>query len=501
MGRRKDYKPGGKRFPLTDGVSGGSRLERQARAQGASLPKHDFRAKARTQDGFENFTANLGMGQDNLLARGGYTPGSYITHSYAELDDMYRSSWIVGRMIDVVAEDMVSGGVEIQAQMDPGDKDELQKEMRRKGVPGRLSDAIKWGSLYGGALAVILIDGDALDTPLAIDSIMPGSFKGLHVLDRHQVTPLDEKITDLGPMLGYPAGYRVFNEAMQGEIIHHSRALRFTGIDLPDRQRRAEQFWGGSVVDRAYDRIIALDSATHGTANMLYRSFLRVIGVERLRDILSAGGPAEKALTKMFTMIRQMQSNEGLTVLDSKDTFTTHGWTFAGIYDALQAFAEQIAGATGIPLVRLLGQSPKGFSTGESDLRTYYDTISTKQDDDLLSPMDTLFAVCSRSLWGRPLPDGFSFSFRSLYKPTELEKSQIATADAQAVAGLRSMDVISKGQALSELRNSSKVTGRFSGITDEEIAAAEKEDEAPPLPEGMDPQGQSAGAGYGGQFQ
>ncbi len=468
MGRRKDHRPGGKKF---------------------------------TTDGFENFTARLGMGQDNLLAQGGYKPGTYVTHSYAELDDMYRSSWVVGRMIDVVAEDMVSGGVEIQAQMDPGDKDTLQKALRRVGAPGRLSDAIKWGSLYGGALAVILIDGEALSSPLVIDRLAPGSFKGLHVLDRHQVTPIEEKITDLGPMLGYPAGYRVHSEALQGEVIHHSRALRFTGIDLPDRQRRAEQYWGGSVVDRAYDRILALDSATHGTANMLYRSFLRVIGVENLRQILAAGGNVEKALHKMFAMIRFMQSNEGLTILDSKDRFETHGWTFAGIYDALQAFAEQIAGATGIPLIRLLGQSPKGFSTGESDLRTYYDTISTKQDDDLLSPMEALFNVTSRSLWGYALPEGFSFQFRSLYKPTELEKSQIATADAQAVAGLTGGGLLTRAQGMAELRNSSKVTGRWSGITDEDIAQAEKEDLAPPLPPlgaGPDEAAAMPDAGYDG---
>ena len=475
MGRRKDYRPGGKKFAA------------------------DVSSHTRTNDGFDNFVAKLGMGQDNLLAKGGYAPGNYVTRSYAELDDMYRTSWMVGRMIDVVAEDMVSGGVEIQAQMEPGDKDALQKEMRRKGVPGRLSDAIKWGSLYGGALAVILIDGEALDSPLAIDRLTPGCFKGLHVLDRHQVTPLEEKITELGPMLGYPAGYRIHGETLRGEIIHHSRVLRFTGIDLPDRQRQAEQYWGGSMVDRAYDRIIALDSATHGTANMLYRSFLRVIGVDRLRDILAAGGNVEKALIKMFAMIRQMQSNEGITLLDKNDTFSTHGWTFAGIYDALQAFAEQIAGATGIPLIRLLGQSPKGFSTGESDLRTYYDTIATKQDDDLLAPLDTLFAVCSRSLWGKPLPEGFSFQFRSLYKPTELEKSQIATADAQSAAGLHGAGIISRAQARSELRKSSKVTGRCSGITDAEIDAADQEEQAPPLPEGMNPETPLVEAGYGQQ--
>lgn len=450
MGRRRDHRPGGKKF--------------------------------QTADGFNNFLGHLGMGQDNLLASSGYAPGKYVTRSYAELDDMYRTSWVVGRMIDVVAEDMISGGVEIQAQMEPSDKGALQKYMRGAGVPGRLSSAIKWGSLYGGALAVILIDGHDLAAPLDINAIPRGGFKGLHVLDRYQVTPLEEKITELGPMLGYPSGYRVHTDSLDGQVIHYSRALRFTGIELPDRQRRAESYWGGSVVDRAYDRILALDSATHGTANMLYRSFLRVIRVDRLREILAAGGKVEAALIKMFDMIRLMQSNEGLTILDKNDEFGTHGWTFAGIYDALQAFAEQIGGATGIPLIRLLGQSPKGFSTGESDMRTYYDTIATRQDDDLRAPMETLFSICSQSLWGRPLPEGFDFDFLSLYKPTEVEKAQIATADAQSVAGLRAADIINKSQALAELRDSSKTTGRFSGITDADIAAAEEEDTAPPPP-------------------
>ncbi|MGE4440165.1 MAG: DUF1073 domain-containing protein [Desulfomicrobium sp.] len=466
MGRRRDHKPGGKKF---------------------------------TADGFDNFTGRLGMGQDNMLAASGYTPGRYATRSRVELDDMYRSSWVVGRMIDVVAEDMISGGVEIRSQMDPGDKEELLRQMRRTGVHARLTDAIKWAGLYGGAIAVILIDGEDLSTPLDVSAVAKGAFRGLYVLDRHQVTPLDEGITELGPMLGYPVGYRVHAQALRGQTIHHSRAIRFVGVELPDEARRSEQYWGGSMVDRAYDRILALDSATHGAANMLYRSFLRVIGVDRLREILATGGKAEAALLKMFTMVRQMQSNEGITLLDKNDTFTTHGWTFAGIYDALQAFSEQISGATGIPLVRLLGQSSKGFSTGESDLRTYYDTISTKQEDDLHAPMEALFAILSQSIWGRPLPDGFDFVFRSLYRPTEMERSQIATADAQAVSALYAGGVITRAHALSELRDSSRTSGRFEGITDQDIEEAKKEDSVPPLPEGRLPEELAGGWPGAGQ--
>lgn len=440
-----------------------------------------------THDGFDSFSSRLGLAQDNLLAKSGYSPGKYITRLRDELLDMYRTSWIVGRMVEVVAEDMVRSPMDIQGSLDQGDVSALLKTYRSTGIPGRLTDAVKWGRLYGGSLAVMLIDGHDMASPLELDYIGKGSFRGLFVLDRHEVTPSIEKIQELGPMLGFPCSYTLNSpDTGTGLIVHHTRCLRFIGADLPGDARRSNQYWGDSVVDRAYDRILALDSATHGAANLLHKSFLRVIGVDRYREILAAGGKSEAALHKMFAFIRQMQSNEGITLLDKNDTFFTHGWSFAGVYEALQAFAEQIAGATGIPLVRLLGQSPKGFSTGESDLRTYYDTVMTQLEDDKRPVDSVLFNVLARHHFGHGLPEDFGFEYQSLYMPTEVEKSQIATADAQNVAGLYSAGITSRAQSLSALKDSSRVSGRFGGITDAEIIEAEKADAAPTLREGYE---------------
>lgn len=243
--------------------------------------KHPLRGtRKQFRDGFASFTARLGMGQDNQLAKSGYVAEGYVTRSNTELEDMYRTSWIVDRVVNVVAEDMIRGGIEIRSQMEPDKIDELMRAVRSAGIPGRFSDAIKWSRLYGGALAVILIDGQELSEPLDLEAVPQGGFKGLYVLDRHQVTPSDGKIDDIGPMLGYPESYRINLDVLTGETIHHSRAIRFIGAELPWQQRQSEQWWGGSVVDKLYDRLVALDSATHGTANMLYKSFLRVVGVD-----------------------------------------------------------------------------------------------------------------------------------------------------------------------------------------------------------------------------
>jgi hypothetical protein len=131
-----------------------------------------------TYDGFVNFSARLGLGTDNLLARSAYRTGQYVTRNRARLDDMYRSSWVVGRAVEVVAEDMCRSGIDIQGGLPSDEISALLKAYRSTGIPGRLSDAIKWGRLYGGALAVILIDGHGLDTPLEMDAIGEGTCRG-----------------------------------------------------------------------------------------------------------------------------------------------------------------------------------------------------------------------------------------------------------------------------------------------------------------------------------
>ena len=59
--------------------------------------------------------------------------------------------------------------------------------------------------------------------------------------------------------------------------------------------------------------------------------------------------------------------------------------------DLIDRLMLALAGATGIPATKLFGQSPAGMnSTGESDLRNFYDMLKSKQEDVLLPPLSRL---------------------------------------------------------------------------------------------------------------
>jgi len=455
--------------------------------------------KSFANDGFANLAAKLGAhGADNLLSQGGYNLDTRIvTRNRASLDGMYRGSWIVGKLIDAVAEDMTRAGVEVQADADPATLAKMNDELRRLRVWPALGNSIRWGRLYGGAIAVLILDGQDVSQPLRLETVGNGQFRGLRVFDRWTCVPSMTLIDTPGPTEGMPESYKALEGAWNGRDIHHSRVTRFTGFPLPYYERIAELHWGASVVERLYDRLLAFDSTTHGAANLVFKAHLRTVGIEGLREILAAGGQAEDNLVKMFQYIRLMQSNEGITLLDKEDVFQTQSYTFAGLDQVLLSFGQQISGATGIPLVRLFGQSPAGLSaTGESDLRNYYDMILAAQEEDLRPGLEAIYDVVSMSMTGQPMPDGWSLNFRTLRQMNDTEKAQVANTDAQTIEGLFSAGLITEAQALKELRQNSATTGRFTNITDEDIERAASAIVPPPVPSLAEGEGNSV-AGVG----
>lgn len=438
-----------------------------------------------TLDSFVNFAHNLGIGADNPMSSSsyGFNP---VTRNRVMLEWIHRGSWLGGVAIDVVADDMTRAGIDIKGSIDPDDLAKIEESAVRLGIWNQINDTIKWARLYGGALAVLLIDGQDPSTPLRLNTIRKGQFCGLLSLDRWMVEPsLNDLVTAYGPELGQPKYYRVTAQApaLSGMSIHHSRCLRLEGIRLPYWQRLTENLWGLSVLERLYDRMIAFDSASTGAAQLVYKSYLRTYKIKDLRQVVAAGGDALAGLTKYVDMMRRFQGVEGITLLDGEDEFTadSHG-AFSGLSDALQQFGQQISGALQIPLVRLFGQSPAGFSTGDADLRNYYDTIKQQQEKELRVPLTKIYKAMAASE-GVAWDDGSRIDFRSLWQLSDDQKADIAGKVAQAIAPVEEAGLIDKATALKELRQSSQVTGIFTNITDEMITEAENE--PPPMPEDM----------------
>ncbi len=449
--------------------------------------------ESNTRDGFANLSARMGLGADNVFSEGTYL-FNLLTRNRVKLEAMYRGSWIVGAAVDSVAEDMTRAGISIHSTSEPDQIQIMQQMLTRLGIWQSLLEATKWGRLYGGALACVVVDGQDPSTPLNLDTVGKNQFRGLKVYDRWSLQPdINNTIQD-GMSAGLPEFYSVISDIGTGSISnvrwHHSRVIRLIGIQLPAWQAITEQMWGESIIERLQDRLVAFDTATSGAANLIQKAHLRTVQINGLREVLAAGGKAEENLLAMFHHMRSLQTNEGLTLLDKEDTFTANSYSFSGLSDMILQFGQQIAGATGIPLVRLFGQSPAGLSsTGESDMRMYYDNISAQQESRLRDGMMRVLQVLHMSLFGIRAPDGFDFNFVSLWQTSEKEKADISNIIVTLVTTAYEKGVIDQVTALQELKQSSDQTGIFSNITNEQIEEVKMA--PPPVPvesEPMQPQ-------------
>jgi phage-related protein (TIGR01555 family) len=459
----------------------------------AQMQKSQVQEIFKTTDGFDNFVSRVGLRNDNTLSYGTYE-FNLITRNRTKLEAAYRGSWVVGAVVDSIAEDMTRAGLDITVDEDKsGDVRKIQSSISRLQLWQSICKVIKWGRLYGGSIGVIQIEGQDVSTPLDVETIKQGQFRGIIDFDRWMVNPVIQNPIDSGPEMGLPSFYTIVNSpdeqsptykpsSIDGENVHYTRVIRYAGIDLPYFQAITEMMWGESVLERLWDRLICFDNATMSAGSLIDRANLRTVQIEGLREVLAAGAEATTGLYAQFDMMRQLQVNEGLTLLDKNDVFSSTAYSFAGLSDMLLQFGQQLAGATEIPLVRLFGQSPAGLSaTGDADMRMYYDNIKARQEARLRNGWETLLKVLWFSELGKPPPDDMTFEFKSLWQMSATDKANNAKTTTETILGAFEAGVTDRKTALLELRDASPDTGLFGSITDEDIEEADADE--PPLPD------------------
>ncbi len=430
-----------------------------------------------TNDAFSNPLARLGFGTPNLTEYTEYIKTNF-TSDYNTITALYRENWIVKRIVDVVAEDMTKNWYRITSQISPESKKQIARLEARTRVRSKVLEGLKWGRLYGGAAAIIVIEGqeDMLDQPINYDLIMPGSFKGLIVVDRWSgISPdseLEDNIND--PEFGLPKYYTVADESFGlGIRVHHSRIIRFLGRPLPNIEQQAEQYWGTSELEHVQAELKKYDNTSYNIASLVYSANLKVYQMDGFDQLGTLNTTAMKDLFNTLSLMNWMMSSQGMQIMGQKDVFSTHQYTFSGLSDIYEMFMLDISGAAAIPVTKLFGRSPAGMNaTGESDMANYYDSIEEQQEATLRPLIEKLLPIMCISEFGA-IPDDLDFEFEPVRRPSEEEKKNILTQTTGAITSIYQAGIISQQIALKELRDSARATGMWNNISDDDINRAD----------------------------
>lgn len=422
------------------------------------------------KDGLENLVAQMGTEQDKR------SYSKFVNRKQLSLDGMqdelnamYRTDWLCGKVVDIIPDDMTREWREFTGDLDPEVIKTLQDEEDRLQLSYYFNEAHKWGRLYGGGLIVLSVDdGQTPDKPLDISKIKKGGLRHIKAIDRHRVSNA-EVVPIADPMnknFGMPEFYR-FNET--SIKIHHSRVLRFDGIPLPFDEFRRNNYWSDSVLSRLYEAVTNFNTTANGASSMVYETNVDIMKVKGLMGYLQTA-EGEALLRKRFTMAGLMKSFNNMMLLDNEENYESKSNTFAGLPDLLDRFALFLSAASDIPATRLLGSSASGLNaTGEGDLKNYYDTVRSAQKKVYKPLLDYFDQIMAKSL-GLSEDADLDYEFCSLFQETPKDK-----ADRELVAAQRDQIYLDRNVVTEEIvAKELKQDGTYTNITDEYLEELEE---------------------------
>jgi hypothetical protein len=211
---------------------------------------------------------------------------------------------------------------------------------------------------------------------------------------------------------------------------------------LPSQQTGGDGY-DLSVLDVYRSAIEGIERGWGSAATLIDRLSMPMV---RLASTASAAGDKDGFLARMAHLARAM-STQGIMLLFGSDELSWTGPSISGYGELLRALAERCSVPEGIPLSRLLGQSPGGLSTDDgAGARTYYDLIERHRRTVLRVALLELYGI----LRG---PADREIVWPSTVMSSDLERGQLSLTYAQRDEVLIRSGVIADAEARERLRD------------------------------------------------
>lgn len=376
-------------------------------------------------DRLVNLVSGLGTAKDKGVANAFY----FSEMSQAQLDAAYRGDWIARKIIDVPPFDETREWRDWQAEKPQIEM--IEGEERRLGIQAKVARARRAARLYGGAALLIGVGDADPSQELTPDRIGKGGLKYVHVLTRHELTVNELDQDPQSPFFGEPKSYTLAAGNALTVDLHPSRVIRFIGAEVLDRNL-VQMGWGDSILQSVNDAVQNAGVASASIAALLQEAKVDIIKVPGFMEAVGNDGYREK-LIERFTLANTAKSLVNAVLLDAEEEWQQKQVSFAQLPEVLNTYLQIASGAADIPATRLLGQTPGGLqSSGQSDIRNYYDRISADQNLSLRPALSRLDEILIRSAIGSR-PADIHYTWAPLWQVSETERADIALKKATAV--------------------------------------------------------------------
>jgi len=381
---------------------------------------------AQFRDGLVNLVANLGTPRDKAAATSYGLP--LLTEQEAQ--NAYRGTWLARKVIDIPAMDACRkwrGWSADKAQITA-----IEAEEKRLGLQQKMLEAMIRARLGGGAALYIGTGQYDPMQPLKPESLSKGGVRHINVLSKRvlQAGELDRDPESAG--YGRPSFYNLSSGTAGQLKIHPSRLVILQGAIKPDPELDTGDGWGDSVLLAISKAIKDADATAANIASLVFEAKVDIVKIPDFMEKL-ADSEFEQQMLQRLQLAMMAKGINGTLIMDAAEEYEQKQLQFGGLTDLLMAFMQLVSGASDIPMTRLLGQSPGGLNaSGESDLRNYYDRISSNQELVLQPALQVLDECLIRSALGSRPAEVF-YNWRSLWQTTDKERADIGKTTADTI--------------------------------------------------------------------
>jgi len=393
-------------------------------------------------DGFQNLLSGLNTAGLDRTSGTFYKGGSWrrglerfwaSRFSHYDYSEIYAGSGIAQKIIDRPADDCFQRGLIIE-----GDEEgSIYDEFDRLSVYTRMSDAVRWTRLYGGAVILVIVkDGGELDTPLNYNTVE--EVIELKVYDITCIKATDVYYNDLNDLIkfGQIEYYDLSPPGVSSFRVHETRLMFMSGDPLPLKHsiRQGLSWIGRSALEGCLDDLSRYDQALQWTIRLLERKQQGIYQMEGLGDLFAE--QADDQVSKRINLVDLVRGNLNSVVVDAKDNYTIENLGLDGVQSVIQEYQTALSASSNIPVVILFGKSTTGLNaTGAGDLESYYGMVSHIQQviaKPCLEKITSLLYI--QKTYTDKLPDTWHIKFNPLWVPSDAEQATTNKLNQEANA-------------------------------------------------------------------
>lgn len=391
------------------------------------------------RDGYENTLSGLAGSRSNANK---FVKGDTLDET--ALKALFDNNWLARRIVSAVVD---------QALRKPlvGEKDAFLPYDKVNNDPrfpgGATRHGLKMGRLCGGSVIIqgVVGSGSPLEAPLPLDK--DGNPTGaaelafLEVLTRFDLESVEKyDLPDDPTKHKRTSVWKVKTGRLKDLKIHESRMIFCGGLakaTLGDEQ--ADRDWPWISCLQPINEILGNYGITWtAVSHLIQESSIAWLRLRGLTDMLAS---EDKTVVDERMALLSTGRNVAKTVFleagDEAGGTEEYGRTdvsFTGLPDLMRECTLTVCGASGIPYIILLGDTPSGLnSTGNSTLTQWYDTAEEYRTSEAGPKIVVLFKACKVTA---------DWTWPPLWEPTAAERAEIRLKELQGDQVLFTMSVI-----------------------------------------------------------